>query len=108
MNEIRTLEVNISKEESKLDTYLLRLNEEYGMTYDKAKEYKLDLDLPDARIKVNNLKRDIKNLGDVNTGSIAEYERINTRYEFLTKQKEDLTGSINDLQIGRASCRERV
>ena len=97
MNEIRTLEVNISKEESKLDTYLLRLNEEYGMTYDKAKEYKLDLDLPDARIKVNNLKRDIKNLGDVNTGSIAEYERINTRYEFLTKQKEDLTGSINDL-----------
>lgn len=97
MNEIRTLEVNISKEESKLDTYLLRLNEEYGMTYDKAKEYKLDLDLPDARIKVNNLKRNIKNLGDVNTGSIAEYERINTRYEFLTKQKEDLTGSINDL-----------
>ena len=97
INEVRSLELSISKEESKLDTYLLRLNEEYGMTYDKAKEYVLDIDINDARIKVNNLKRDIKSLGEVNTGSISEFERINTRYEFLTKQKDDLTGSINDL-----------
>ena len=67
------------------------------MTYDKAKEYVLDININDARIKVNNLKRDIKSLGEVNTGSISEFERINTRYEFLTKQKDDLTGSINDL-----------
>ena len=97
MNEIRTLEVTISKEENKLDNYLIRLSEEYGMTYDKAKEYNLDMNITDARIKVNNLKRDIKALGEVNTGSISEFDRINTRYEFLTKQKDDLTGSINDL-----------
>ena len=97
MNDVRTLEVTISKEENKLDNYLVRLSEEYGMTYDKAKEYNLDMNITDARIKVNNLKRDIKALGDVNTGSISEFDRINTRYEFLTKQKNDLTGSINDL-----------
>lgn len=97
MNDARSLEVTISKEESKLDNYLVRLSEEYGMTYDKAKEYNLDMNITDARIKVNNLKRDIKALGEVNTGSINEFERINTRYEFLTKQKDDLTGSINDL-----------
>ena len=97
MNEVRTLEVTISKEENKLDNYLVRLSEEYGMTYDKAKEYNLDMNITDARIKVNNLKRDIKALGEVNTGSISEFDRINTRYEFLTKQKDDLTGSINDL-----------
>ncbi len=97
MNDVRTLEVTISKEENKLDNYLVRLSEEYGMTYDKAKEYNLDMNITDARIKVNNLKRDIKALGEVNTGSISEFDRINTRYEFLTKQKEDLTGSINDL-----------
>ena len=92
MNEIRTLEVTISK-----DNYLIRLSEEYGMTYDKAKEYNLDMNITDARIKVNNLKRDIKALGEVNTGSISEFDRINTRYVFLTKQKDDLIGSINDL-----------
>ena len=97
MNDVRTLEVTISKEENKLDNYLVRLSEEYGMTYDKAKEYNLDMNITDARIKVNNLKRDIKALGEVNTGSINEFDRINTRYEFLTKQKDDLTGSINDL-----------
>ena len=67
------------------------------MTYDKAKNYVLDMEEADARVKVNSLKRDIKNLGEVNTGSIAEYERVNTRYEFLTSQKEDLNSSINDL-----------
>lgn len=97
INDIRQLEVSISKEESKLDSYLLRLSEEYSMTYDKAKNYVLDMEEADARVKVNSLKRDIKNLGEVNTGSIAEYERVNTRYEFLTKQKEDLNSSINDL-----------
>ena len=97
MNDVRTLEVTISKEENKLDNYLVRLSEEYGMTYDKAKEYNLDMNITDARIKVNNLKRDIKALGEVNTGAISEFDRINTRYEFLTKQKDDLTGSINDL-----------
>ena len=97
INDIRQLEVSISKEESKLDSYLLRLSEEYSMTYDKAKNYVLDMDEADARVKVNSLKRDIKNLGEVNTGSIAEYERVNSRYEFLTSQKEDLNTSINDL-----------
>lgn len=96
-SELKEVEINISKDEIKLDNYLLRLNEEYGMTYEKAKEFSLDQDVDIARSKVNSLKRDIKSLGDVNTGSISEYERINTRYTFLTNQKNDLTLSINDL-----------
>lgn len=97
INEVRTLDITVSKEETKLDTYLLRLSEEYGMTYDKAKEYNLECEVNDARIKVNSLKREIKNLGEVNTGSISEYERVSTRYEFLSKQQNDLNTSINDL-----------
>jgi len=93
----KELEVKISKEEMKLDSYLLRLNEEYGMTFEKAKSYELDDTIDKIRSKVNILKRDIKSLGDVNVGSIAEYERVNTRYTFLSTQKDDLTNSINDL-----------
>ena len=35
-------------------------------------------------------KLEIKDLGDVNTGSIEEYNRLNTRYEFLKNQEKDL------------------
>ena len=39
----------------------------------------------------------MKSLGNVNLGSIKEYERLNTRYEFLTNQKNDLEVSMSSL-----------
>ena len=98
LNELKEVDVTLGKLDTKLDNLLLRLNEEYGLTYEKAiKEYILTEDEKEARSKVNSLKHDIRLLGDVNTGSISEYERINTRYTFLSTQKEDLTTSINDI-----------
>ena len=82
----------------KLDNLLLTLNEEYNMTYEYAKEnYELDIEVDVARAKVYKLKQEIKALGDVNVGSIKEYERLNTRYEFLLNQKNDLEISSNNL-----------
>ena len=39
----------------------------------------------------------IKDFGMVNLGAIEEYDRVSTRYEFLTKQKEDLNKAENTL-----------
>lgn len=98
LNELKEAEVSLGKLDTNLDNLLLRLNEEYGLTYEKAiRDYILKEKESEARTKVNSLKRKIRALGDVNTGSISEYERINTRYTFLTNQKEDLTESINDI-----------
>ena len=70
---------------------LLTLNEEYSLTFEKAKEeYHLDIEPSLAREKVSQYKHNIKELGMVNLLAIEEYERVSTRYEFLTKQKEDL------------------
>ncbi len=97
-NELKMAEVKVGKLDVKLDNLLMNLNENYGMTYERAKEdYELDVDADMARIKVNNLKVKIKDLGEVNTGSIAEYERVNTRYEFLRTQRNDLEKSVSDL-----------
>lgn len=91
-------EVKVGKLDVKLDNLLMSLNENYGMTYERAKEdYELDVDADMARVKVNNLKVKIKDLGEVNTGSIAEYERLNTRYEFLSTQRNDLEKSVSEL-----------
>ena len=98
LNEVKELEVEIGRMDIKLDKILNRLSEEYQITYEKAKnDYILDLDEEVARTKVNHLRRNIKDLGDVNVGSIDEFNRINERYTFLTSQKSDLENAINDL-----------
>ena len=97
-NELKEVEIHLGRLEMKLENLLLRLNEEYSITYEKAStEYELNEAEKDARTKVNKIKNNIKQLGDVNLGAIAEYERINTRYNFLNAQKEDLEVSIHDI-----------
>ncbi len=97
-NELRDIEVNIGKMDVKLDNLLAKLSDEYQMTYEKAiNEYSLDMDEAVARTKVNHLRRDIRDLGEVNVGAIQEYERINTRYTFLVEQKTDLEKAIANL-----------
>lgn len=97
-NELKELEVKTGKLDVKLDTLLNTLNEEYNITYEKAKkDYILSMDSEVARRKVNELKSDINLLGMVNIGAIEEYERVKTRYEFLNNQKNDLFKAENTL-----------
>ncbi len=91
-------EVEIGKMDVKLDNLLLLLNEEYNITYEYAlNNYELSIEESLARNKVSTLRREMKSLGNVNLGSIKEYERLNTRYEFLTNQKNDLEVSMSSL-----------
>lgn len=97
-SKLKELEIDISKKDVKLDNMLNILSESYNLTFEKAKEdYILDQDEKEARKKVNLYRTNLKNIGIVNLGAIEEYERINTRYTFLSKQKEDLTKAITML-----------
>lgn len=96
--EVKDLEIEVNRMDVKLDNLLSKLNETYGLTYEKARySYHLDIDREDARIQVMELKRVIKDLGMVNLGAIEEFERVNERYEFLHHQKEDLDKAIETL-----------
>ena len=97
-NELKSEEVKLGKMDVKLDNLLLTLNENYGMTYERAAaEYELDIFEGTARLTVNNLKVKIKELGEVNTGSISEYERLSERHNFLSTQRDDLESSVSSL-----------
>lgn len=97
-NELKNEEIKVSKYDVRLDNLLANLSENYGLTYEKAhSDYELSMEEGIARQTVNELKKKIKDLGDVNTGSILEYERLNERYEFLSKQREDLSSSVTSL-----------
>ena len=89
--ELRDLEIEVNRMDVKLDTLLNKLNESYSLTYEKAYEtYHLEVPESDARNKVGILKRTLRELGNVNLGAIEEFDRVNERYEFLSKQREDL------------------
>ena len=96
--ELKELEIETNRLDVKLDTLLNTLNETYNMTYEKATSlYKLELDDDLARGRVNALKRELKEIGDVNLNAPREYEEISARYEFLIKQREDLVSAENTL-----------
>ncbi|NLV90039.1 MAG: AAA family ATPase [Tenericutes bacterium] len=97
-NNINNIDIEETKVEMKLDQLLLTLNEDYNMTFEKAKrDYILYNDYEESKIRVEELKDLIKNLGVVNIGSIDEFDRINYRYEFLNNQKTDLFNAKNTL-----------
>jgi chromosome segregation protein len=96
--ELKELEIKASRNDVKLDNLLLTLSEEYNMTFENAKlKYKLELEDNEARNIVSNLKSRLRSIGEVNLGSVEEYERVSERYNFLTKQKEDLLGAEDTL-----------
>ena len=97
-NRLNVVSTDLGKINVKLDNLLLYLNEEYNLTYEYALiNYPLEIEENLVRDKVKKLKHEIKLLGDVNVGSIKEYERLSERYEFLTNQKQDLELSMNNL-----------
>ncbi len=92
------IEVSLGKMDIKLDNLLLRLTEEYNVTYEHAKMSAKEIeDEASTRDRVQALRRGIKELGDVNIGAIQEFERINTRFEFLDSQRKDLKSSIENI-----------
>ena len=54
--------------------------------------------LPEDEERLSELRTKIQELGTVNLGTLEEYEELKTRYEFLTRQQEDLSKSIAELE----------
>ncbi len=97
-NVLKEAEIKVNRLDVKLDNLLNTLNEEYSLTYEKAKEnYILMIPEIEARKTVNQNKKIMKDLGIVNIAAIEEYERINERYSFLNEQKNDLFKAENTL-----------
>ncbi len=96
--EKKNLEIEVNRNDVKLDNLLNSLNETYSMTYEFAKEnYMLEIPREDARTKVSSIKRRIRELGPVNQQAPEEYNRVSERYEFLIHQQEDLVNAENML-----------
>ena len=84
-------QVDKAKQETELNNHLQRLNEEYKMTFEFAKEeYSQDVDMQKAKEEVRLLRHQIDSLGNVNLQAIEDYQEVSTRYETLNHQRLDL------------------
>ena len=96
---LKEKEIKLGKLDIILDNLLNQLSENYNITYEKALiDYPLEIEYSLAKETVSRLKKEMQELGQVNLGSIDEYERLNERYQFLKSQKEDLEASSNNLR----------
>lgn len=100
----------LSRQMSELDKECFRLNsrkesyeeasekqinymwEEYEITYNHALELRNAnlTDLAFMKRQIQNLKGEIKKLGDVNVNAIEDFKNVSERYEFLKGQHDDL------------------
>ena len=97
-NSIKNNDIELGKLEVKLDNLLNNLANDYNLTYEFANNnYQLDLDIDVARNRVSELKGRLKNLNNINIGSIDEYQRLKKRFDFLEKQKDELEVSSTKL-----------
>ena len=68
-----------------------RLLDEYGVSQERVMDWPEDIEIErGTATEVARLRREIKDMGPVNTGAAAEYERIKERWDFLTAQRADL------------------
>ena len=105
-NELEALRGTIDKEEyilNKIDDDLLELQqkvqEEYGITYSAAMQYKDEnYDKEAGKERISELKQEIMKMGHVNVASIQELEVEQTRYDDLLAQLDDLRKAEDDLK----------
>ena len=97
-SELTQKQVAKAKQETELSNYLMRLNDEYKMTYEYAKEeFNQDIQMNQAKEAVRILRHRIESLGNVNLQAIEDYQEVSSRYENLNTQRLDLLNAQDSI-----------
>ncbi|MBQ8851276.1 MAG: hypothetical protein IJZ66_02380 [Oscillibacter sp.] len=117
MNEtFLNMERSVSRLEQKIATgameekqILDRLWEHYELSHSDAQQQRIELEsIPKASRRIGELKRAISALGTPNIGAIEEFERVNTRYTYLSDQRNDVEKAKGELERIIAEITERM
>ena len=77
---------------------LEKLWERYELSHSDAMEQRIELEsVPKATRRIAELNREIKSLGTPNIGAIEEFDRVNTRYTYLSEQRSDVEQAKEEL-----------
>ncbi|BEP29404.1 chromosome segregation protein SMC [Helicovermis profundi] len=95
--EIHHLELIKIKNETEKENITANLWEKYEMNIESANKFRSNLEIKYPLKVMNKLRKDIKNIGEVNVSSIEEYDDVSERYNFLYDQHKDLVTARKSL-----------
>lgn len=88
--------INLQKQ---YDDIISKLWEEYELTKREAEENAIEIeDSAKANKRLSELKQKIKGLGNVNVSAIEEYKEVSERYDFMSKQVNDVEKSKKEIE----------
>ena len=91
-------DMNLVKIDTDLNVFAQRIQEEYNLLYEDCIEYKIEnFDYDENLPIINNLKKEIQKLGNVNVNAIEDSKELENRYNTMSTEIEDLTKTENDL-----------
>lgn len=90
-------ELNLNRAEMELKSSQDKMWEDYELTYENALPYRRQIAVTASHIRIDELKKGIRALGDVNIAAIEDYKTVKERYDEMSKQYADLTAAKADL-----------
>ena len=96
--EVTRLEGKLNSSAMEEKQILDKLWERYELSHSDARQLRVELEsIPKAVRRIAELNREIKNLGPINIGAIEEFDRVNTRYTYLSDQRNDVEKAKEEL-----------
>ncbi len=92
------VDIKITSAEQDITDTINELWNEYEVTPNNVKDYEKPENIQATQKKVNDLHKQIKDLGDVNVSSIEEYKKTKERYETMGEQRLDLENTMAKLR----------
>lgn len=89
------IKVSLAEHRIKLENLKEGVRQNYGTEIESLETEPV---APEDEERLSSIREKIQELGLVNLGTLEEYEELKTRYEFLTKQQDDLNKSIAELE----------
>ena len=90
-------ELNVSRAQMELSNMQDRIWNEYELTYENALPFRREIAVTSSHIRIDELRTEIRALGDVSVSAIEDYQTLKERYDGLSRQCEDLTKAEADL-----------
>lgn len=91
-------ELGLSRAEMELKSSQDKMWEDYELTYENALPYRRQIAVAASHIRIDELKKSIKALGDVNISAIDDYKSVKERFDTMSAQYGDLTAAEADLR----------
>ncbi len=97
-NQVSKQDLKKSKYELELEQIINKMWEEYELTPNNVTDFVKTNNPNEDQKRVNDLRSEIKELGNINIDSIEEYKELKDRYDFYSEQRLDLESASSKLK----------